>query len=255
MSKPLFDLAGTVSVVTGGGRGIGRAIAEGLAAQGSRVVICGRTRDTLQGMVAECQSNGVDVSFVVADVSDEKAVQELKATVLESHGRIDVLVNNAGINPYYESAEDTTLEQWHDIINVNLTGVYLCSRMIGVEMLRQGKGSIINISSIAGRVGLPKSAAYCAAKGGVEMMSRSMALDWAKRGVRVNTVAPGYVSTDLTQGLAAHPILSERLKVNTPLGRFGEACEVVGAVIFLASDASGFVTGQTIGVDGGWTAG
>lgn len=251
---PLFDLTGTVSVVTGGGRGIGRAIAEGMAAQGASVVICGRTKATLQDTARQCQANGADVSFVVTDVSDEKAVQELKATVLSSHGRIDVLVNNAGINPHYDSAEHTTLEQWQDIIDINLTGVYLCSRMFGAEMLRQGKGSIINITSIAGRVGLPKSAAYCAAKGGVEMMSRSMALDWATRGVRVNTVAPGYVSTDLTQGLAAHPVLSERLKLKTPMGRFGNSCEIVGAVIYLASDASGFVTGQTIGVDGGWTA-
>jgi len=251
---PLFDLTGTVCVVTGGGRGIGRALAEGMATQGARVVICGRTRATLMDTVEQCQANGADVSFVVADVSDERAVEELKATVLESHGRIDVLVNNAGINPYYDSAENTTLAQWQDIINVNLTGVYLCSRTIGTDMLRQGRGSIINITSIAGRVGLPKSAAYCAAKGGVEMMSRSMALDWATRGVRVNTVAPGYVSSDLTQGLEAHPVLSERLKANTPLGRFGKACEIVGAVIYLASDASGFVTGQTIGVDGGWTA-
>lgn len=249
-----FDLFGLIALVTGGGRGIGRGIAEALARYGAYVIICGRTESTLESCMGGILSNGGSGEYIIADVAKAQDVQTLRDQIKARHSRLDVLVNNAGINPYYEVPEKTSLQHWQEIIDVNLTGVFLCCRLLGEIMLAQKSGSIINISSIAGRVGLPKTLAYCAAKGGVEMMSRSLALDWAAHNIRVNTVAPGYVDTDLTQGLAVHPILFERLRSNTPLGRFANVNEIVGAVVYLASSASSYVTGQTIGVDGGWTA-
>lgn len=252
--KANFDLTGKVALVTGGGRGIGQAIAEALAAHGAYTIVCGRTASTLEACVDSIQANGDKAEYAVADVSREQDIESLRDRVLQQHQRIDVLVNNAGINPYYEAPEKTSLRHWQQIIDVNLTGVFLCCRLFGEIMLKQQSGSIINISSIAGHVGLSRTLAYCAAKGGVEMMTRSLALDWAVHNVRVNTVAPAYVETDLTRGLAQNPTLAEMLTAKTPLGRLAQADEIPGAVVFLASSAAAYVTGSTIRVDGGWTA-
>ncbi len=165
-----------------------------------------------------------------------------------------MLVNNAGINAIYKPLETTTLDEWNEIIGVNLTGVFLCTRAFGRTMLEAGRGSIINITSIGGRVGLARTGPYCASKGGVELLTKSVSIDWAKKGVRVNAVSPAYIETDLTSGLRDHPVLADRLTARTPMGRFAVPDEIGGAVLFLASDASSYVTGQTIGVDGGWTA-
>jgi NAD(P)-dependent dehydrogenase (short-subunit alcohol dehydrogenase family) len=250
----LFRLDGLVAVVTGGGRGLGRAIASALATFGATVVIAGRDEATLAAAQAELRSIDPRCACYPVDVADEKSVAALEVWVADAFERIDVLVNNAGINPFYKPPEHTTLAEWQQIIEVNLTGVFLCCRTFGSRMLDQQSGSIVNITSIAGHVGLAKTTAYCAAKGGVELMTRSLALDWAHKGIRVNAVAPGYFETDLTAGLRGHAILSERVSRKTPLGRFGHSSEVTGAVIFLASPASSYVTGQSIVVDGGWTA-
>lgn len=250
----MFDLSGRVCVVTGGGRGIGKAIATALAAQGATVVITGRTQATLDAAAEEIGRSGATVDAIAADVASEDDVARLARIVEERHGGARVLVNNAGVNAIYKKAEDTTLSEWNEIIATNLTGVFLTCRAFGRSMLAAGSGSIVTISSIGGRVGLAKTAPYCASKGGVELLTRSLAIDWAPRGVRVNTVAPAYVKTDLTAGLAAHPVLGERIVQRTPMHRFGQPDEIAGAVVFLASDASLYVTGQTIGVDGGWTA-
>jgi NAD(P)-dependent dehydrogenase (short-subunit alcohol dehydrogenase family) len=246
-----FDLTGKVAVVTGAGRGIGRAIAEGLARHGARVVLTGRTEATLAEAAAAI---GKAASVHVADIAREPDVLALRDAVLARGWRIDVLVNNAGINPIFRGIERVSLEDWQSIIDINLTGTFLCCKHLGGAMVEQGAGSIINISSVAGHVGLLRSVPYCASKGGVEMLTRALALDWAKRGVRVNTLAPGWVDTDLTHGLLEHDTHGRRLLDHTPMGRFATPGDMVGAAVFLASDASAYMTGQSLLIDGGWTA-
>ncbi|WP_187972570.1 SDR family NAD(P)-dependent oxidoreductase [Aquibium microcysteis] len=252
-SRSMFDLGGRVCVVTGGGRGIGRSIALALAAHGGTVVVTGRSEDTLRAVAADIRTAGGAAEWLVADMQDEAQVVGLAETIAARHGPAAVLVNNAGVNAIYKGAEKTTLEEWNTIIGTNLTGVFLTCREFGRQMLAAGSGSIVNISSIGGRTGLARTAAYCASKGGVELLTKSLAIDWAPRGVRINCVAPAYVETDLTQGLAEHPVLGAKIMDRTPMGRFGRTDEIAGAVVFLASDASTYLTGESIAVDGGWT--
>lgn len=248
------DLADKVVIITGGGRGLGRSIADGFSMQGATVILVGRSFEQLNNAVSEIREAGGKAAAFPADIADEDSVSALCKSVHETFGRIDVLVNNAGINPWYKSAEKTTLQEWRQIIDVNLTGVFLTCKHVGQIMLDAGQGSIINITSVAGRVGLAKTTAYCAAKGGVEMLTRQLALEWAPKGIRVNAVAPGYFATDLTEGLRTHPVLGRRVLDRTPLGRFGDPEEIVGASLFLASSAAAYVTGHSLAVDGGWTA-
>lgn len=251
----LFRLDGKVAVVTGGGRGLGLAITRGLVAHGATVVIGGRDRERLAAAARDLNLERLNGGTHVLDVAREESVAAMVAWVLGTFGRVDVLVNNAGINPHYRAPEDTSLTEWREIVDVNLTGVFLCCREFGRPMVAQGSGSIINVSSVAGHTGMAKTTAYCAAKGGVELMTRSLAIDWATKGLRVNALAPGYFETDLTAGVREHPILRERLLSKTPMGRFGAPRELAGAAVFLASDASSYVTGQSLLVDGGWVAG
>jgi len=244
-----FDLGGKICIVTGAGRGIGRGIADSLARHGATVVLTGRTAATLTDAAAAI---GAAASTQVADVARETDVIVLRDAVLARHGRIDVLVNNAGINPVWRGIEKISLADWQAIIDINLTGTFLCCKYLGGAM-QQG-GSIINVSSIAGRVGLTRSVPYCASKGGVELLTKALALDWASRGVRVNCLAPGYVDTDLTHGVLSHEVHGKPFLAHIPMGRFGTTNEMGGAVVFLASDASTYMTGQSLVVDGGWTA-
>jgi gluconate 5-dehydrogenase len=245
-----FDLGGRIALVTGGGKGIGRAIAEGLADHGAQVILCGRNEERLRAAAADI---GRGASFQQADVSDEAQVAGLADWVRERHGKLDVLVNNAGIDPHYGRPEQTSAAAWRQVIDVNLTGVFHCCRSLGALMLGKG-GAIVNISSIAGQIALRRQVPYCASKGGVEQLTKALALDWAEEGIRVNAIAYGFIETDMTQGITSHPHLGPKLKARTPLGRFGELSEVAGAAIFLASPAASYVTGHTICVDGGWTA-
>jgi NAD(P)-dependent dehydrogenase (short-subunit alcohol dehydrogenase family) len=243
-----FDLTGKVCIVTGAGRGIGRGMAEGLARHGATVVLTGRTRATLEETAAAI---GDQAWVHPADVSKEADIIALRDAVLARFGRIDVLVNNAGVNPILKTIEKTTLEDWNHIIDVNLTGLFLCCKHLGGAI---GKGgSVINVSSIAGHGGLLRSTPYCASKGGVELFTKALALDWAQRGVRVNALAPGWVDTDLTHGFLGHDVHGTRSLERTPLGRFGTPRDMAGGVIFLASDASAFITGHSLVIDGGWT--
>jgi gluconate 5-dehydrogenase len=245
-----FDLGGKVCIVTGAGRGIGRGMAEGLAQHGANVVLTGRTLATLEEAAAAIG----DRAFIhTADVSKEAEVIALRDAILARFGKIDVLVNNAGVNAIFKGIERTSLEEWQTIIDVNLTGVFLCCKYIGGAM-GQG-GSVINVSSVAGHSGLLRSVPYCASKGGVEMLTKALALDWATKGVRVNTLAPGWVDTDLTHGLLEHDVHGQRLRARTPMGRFAAPDDMAGGVVFLASDASSYMTGQSLVIDGGWTAG
>lgn len=243
-----FDLTGKVCVVTGAGRGIGRGIADSLARHGATVVLVGRTAATLAEAAAAI---GPAASTQVADVGREDAVLALRDAVLARHGRIDVLVNNAGINPVWRGIEKTSLAEWQTIIDTNLTGTFLCCKYLGGAM--GPGGSVINVSSIAGHVGLVRSVPYCASKGGVELLTKALALDWAKRGVRVNCLAPGYVDTDLTHAVLTHEVHGKSFIDHIPMGRFGTPREMGGAVVFLAADVSAYMTGQSLLVDGGWT--
>jgi NAD(P)-dependent dehydrogenase (short-subunit alcohol dehydrogenase family) len=245
----VFDLTGKVCVVTGAGRGIGRGMAQGLAQHGASVVLTGRTRATLEEAAA---SIGDRATVHTADVSIETEVLALRDAVLQRFGRIDVLVNNAGVNPIFKGIERTSFDEWRTIIDINLSGVFLCCKHVG-GAIGEG-GSVINVSSVAGHGGLPRSVPYCASKGGVELLTKALALDWAKRKVRVNTLAPGWVDTDLTHGLLEHDVHGRRLLERTPLGRFATPTDMVGGVVFLASDASAFMTGQSLVIDGGWGA-
>jgi NAD(P)-dependent dehydrogenase (short-subunit alcohol dehydrogenase family) len=249
VTAPRFLLEGQVALVTGAGRGLGRAIALGLASAGSDLVLAARSVDQLEAVATEVRALGRDARAVPTDVSDGASVESLFAGLT----RLDVLVNNAGISPYYRRAEQLADAEWRDVLDVNLTGTFMCCRAAAAR-LAETKGRIVNLVSIGARVGLPRLAAYCAAKAGVEALTRVLALEWAERGVRVNALGPGYLITNMTEGLRGTPHLNEMLIGATPLGRLGAPDEVVGAALFLASDASSYVTGQTIYVDGGWTA-
>ncbi len=249
MSAMDFDLTGKVCIVTGGGRGIGRGMAEGLYRHGATVVLTGRTLSVLEEAAA---AMGERAYGIACDVSKEAEVLALRDAVVARSGKIDVLVNNAGVNPIFKTIERTSLEEWQNIIDINLTGIFLCCKYLG-GAIGEG-GSVINVSSVAGHAGLPRSVPYCGSKGGVEMMTKALALDWAKKGVRVNTLAPGWVDTDLTHGLLEHDVHGKRLLDRTPLGRFARPIDMAGGVVFLASDASAFMTGQSLVIDGGWTA-
>lgn len=225
-------------------------MALGLARHGAKIVLCGRTAATLDVLAAEIP----DSLAITVDVSKEAEVLALRDQALAHFGRIDILINNAGVNPIYAGIERTSLAEWQQIIDVNLTGVFLCCKHIGTVMAEAGRGSIITISSVAGHVGLRRSVPYCASKGGSELLTKALALDWAPKGVRVNCIAPGYFETDLTSGMRANEKMNAGVVSMTPLGRIGTDPDIVGAAVFLASDASAYVTGQSLLVDGGYTA-
>ncbi len=251
MTPALFDLSNKVAVVTGGGRGIGLAIAEGLADCGATVLICGRNAEVLEQ--ARSVLGGCAATAIV-DVADESSVESLRDQVLGQYGRLDILVNNAGIDPHYGPLESTGTAEWENILNTNLNGVFYGCKYLGGLMIPAKGGSIINISSVAGQVGLKRQVPYCASKGGVEQLTRALALDWAEHGIRVNAIGYGFIRTELTAAMTGHAHIAPRLLARTPLGRFGEVSEVAGAAVFLASPSASYVTGHTLMVDGGWTA-
>lgn len=251
MIPSYFDLTDQVALVTGGGRGIGFAIAQGLANCGAKVVICGRNASVLDQARAAI---GGRATTAIVDVSDESAVIALRDSIRQQFGRLDILVNNAGIDPHYAPLERTDTADWEKVLNTNLNGVFYCCKHLGGLMIPAKSGAIINISSVAGQVALKRQIPYCASKGGVEQLTRALAIDWAEHGIRVNAIGYGFIKTDLTSGMTEHSHIAPKLLARTPLGRFGELSEVAGAAIFLASPSASYVTGHTLMVDGGWTA-
>jgi NAD(P)-dependent dehydrogenase (short-subunit alcohol dehydrogenase family) len=251
---PGGDLGQKVAWVTGAGRGLGRAIARGLAAAGARLVLTSRSEAELQQVRSELQeTHTTEVLIEPGSVVSAAEVRAIVDRSMRHFGRLDVLVHCAGISPIFKPSERVEDEEWSEIIDTNLTGTFYCCREAGRVMLRQGGGSIIAISSVHGSVGMERLAAYAASKGGVEMLMRTLALEWAHHGVRVNTLAPGYFRTSMSEPLLTSR-WEERIRAAVPMGRFGDCEEVVGAALFLASDASAYVTGTTLFVDGGWTA-
>ena len=254
MSASHFALADKIAVVTGASRGIGRAIALAFAEAGADLVIASRTKTTLEKVAQEISCLGQRTLVVVCDVSQALDVDEMRKRVIEEFGRIDILVNNAGISPVYTRAQKHKEEEWDRILDVNLKGAFLCSRILGQEMIERKKGAIVNIASVGSVVALPRLVAYCASKAGIAEMSRVLAVEWAPYNIRVNAIGPGYIETDMTAGLRKKPALYESLIRQTPMGRLGKPEEVASVAVFLASDAASYITGQTIFVDGGWLA-
>ncbi|MFC7236216.1 SDR family NAD(P)-dependent oxidoreductase [Halosegnis marinus] len=249
-----FDLTGRTAVVTGGSRGIGRAIAHGLAEAGADVAPLSRSREDVATVAAEVEERGRDSTVATCDVTEADDVREAFDAVRDALGPIDVVVNNAGVNPdgALGRPEDVSDDDFGFVEDVNLGGAFTCAR-VAAEDLHERGGSVVNVASVGGLVGLPRQHPYVASKHGLVGLTKSMALDWAPD-VRVNCVAPGYVVTDLTEDLAENETLAASIRERTPLDRFAEPEEIAGPVVFLASDAASYVTGTTLVADGGWTA-
>jgi len=242
-----------VALVTGGTRGLGEAAAMALAKAGADVAVCGRSRNDLKRVAANIGGLGREAEGFRLDVTSNDAIREGVDQVLARFGKVDILVNNAGIN-HRAAVLDFPEEQWDRVIDTNLKGYFLVTKAVAPQMLGRGYGKVINISSILGTVALPNLAAYAASKGGVDQLTKVMALEWATEGVRVNAIGPAYFETELVAALRNDPERFNFIKERTPMGRFGHPSELEGIVIFLASRASDFITGQTMYIDGGWTA-
>jgi gluconate 5-dehydrogenase len=249
----LFSLQGRVAIVTGGSRGLGEEIAEGLAEAGARLVLCARRDEWLAPAVKEFRARGFTVEGALCDVSKAADVQAVVDQTVRTFGQVDILVNNAGIS-WGDEPETMPLEKWQKVIDVNLTGAFLFSQAAGREMLKRQSGRIINVASIAGlhaSVNGPHYVGYAASKAGLMGLTRELAGTWGRQGIRVNAIAPGFFPSRLTE--AVLPKAEASLKENCPIPRAGVAGELKGVAVFLASDASNYITGQAIVVDGGRT--
>lgn len=250
----LFDLTGRVAVVTGASSGLGVTFAEGLAAAGAGIVIAARRTDRLESLRKNLEARGSKALAVACDVSNEASVDGLVGATLERFGRVDVLVNNAGV-AHVKPALDEAPEDFKKVLDTNLVGAFTCAQRFGRVMVENGKGSIINIASILGFVGigLVPQASYTASKGGLVNLTRELATQWARLGVRVNAIAPGWFPSEMAADMVQTEDGQKFIRRRTPMGRAGSPEELLGVLLLLASDASSFMTGQTIAVDGGWT--
>jgi gluconate 5-dehydrogenase len=249
----LFSLQGRVAIVTGGSRGLGEEIAEGLAEAGAKLMLCARRDEWLAPAVKEFRARGFTVEGALCDVSKAADVQAVVDQTVRTFGQVDILVNNAGIS-WGDEPETMPLEKWQKVIDVNLTGAFLFSQAAGREMLKRQSGRIINVASIAGlhaSVNGPHYVGYAASKAGLMGLTRELAGTWGRQGIRVNAIAPGFFPSRLTE--AVLPKAEASLKENCPIPRAGVAGELKGVAVFLASDASNYITGQAIVVDGGRT--
>ncbi len=251
--KELFDLSGRVAIVTGGSRGLGREMAEGLAEVGASLMLCARREEWLTPTVEEMREAGFKVEGMLCDVVNQEQVQSVVDKTVDAFGKVDILINNAGIS-WGERPEKMPLDKWQKVIDINLTGAFLFAQAAGREMLKREYGRIINVASVSGlrsSADGPHYVGYAASKAGLLGLTRELAASWGRQGIRVNAIAPGFFHSRLAD--AAIEYAEPSIKARNPIARVGDAGELKGVAVFLASDASNYITGQTIVVDGGGT--
>jgi gluconate 5-dehydrogenase len=253
MNSFLFNLEGKTALITGSTRGIGNTLAQGFATEGSKVILNGRDKNTLKKVVTKLSEEGFQVFGSVFDIQDEESIQNQVKYIEKEFGNIDILINNAGIQ-IRSPLEDFSTEDWHKIINVNLTGAFLTSKAVVKGMIKRKSGKIINICSIQSELARPTIAPYTASKGGLKMLTQGMATDWGKHNIQINGIAPGYFKTELTKPLYEDKKFDAWLCSRVPANRWGDPSELIGAAIFLASKASDYINGHIIFVDGGLRA-
>ncbi|MCF8146151.1 MAG: SDR family oxidoreductase [Deltaproteobacteria bacterium] len=253
MPSDIFDLNNKVAMVTGSTRGLGEVSAMALAKAGADVAVCGRNTGDLERVSGVIRELGRNSAGFVLDVTSKQSVHDGVDRILKHFGRVDILVNNAGLNHRVPALEYSE-EAWDLVLTTNLKGYFLVAQAVAPQMLERGYGKVINMSSILGKIGLPNQLAYASAKGGVDQMTKVMAIEWAKQGVRVNAIGPTYFETEMVTQIRNDPERFTFINERTPMGRWGYLPELEGIVIFLAAPASDFITGQTIYIDGGWTA-
>lgn len=251
---PDLRLDGKVAWITGASQGVGKSLAMAMAGAGAELLLTARNADALKDVAATIRKAGGVAQVVPGSVTEPDDVTATVDAVQRIWGRLDILVNNAGIGASWKRIERVDDEEWQRILGVNLTGPFLCCRAARPLLERSGAASVVNVSSIHGHVGGHRIASYAASKGGLELFTRSLALEWAPKRIRVNALAPGYLNTEMTEGLREHEHLAPRLLERIPMARFGEPQEIAAAALFLASPASSYVTGATLLADGGWTA-
>lgn len=247
-------LDGKIGIVTGASRGLGKSMAMGLAEAGADLAIISRGMPDLIEVAKEIEKLDRKVLPISADVSDLKQANDMVEKVLAEFGKIDILVNNAGTTVRMK-VEDFTEEAWDKVMAVNLKGAFFCAQAVGKVMIKQMSGKIINTASLLSAIGVPNAVAYAATKGGIAQITKCMAVEWAKYNINVNAIAPGYFRTPLTKPLQDDPVRSAQILSRIPMQRWGDPDDLKGIVVFLASEASNYVTGQVIFVDGGWMAG
>lgn len=251
ITESLFNLHGRTALVTGAAGGLGRQISIALSQNGANVVLADiespiETQETIRKEKGNCVA-------VQTDVTDEDQIQDMAQTALDAYGKIDILINNAGISQLsYTPTQDLSADEWDRVLGVNLKGTFLCCKHLGKSMIENGHGSIINIASTAGFTGISRAPAYCASKSGVIALTKSLAVEWAQYDIRVNAIAPHYLETDLTRNIRESQKVFNAIVRQIPMKRLGKPTEIVGCLLYLASDASTFTTGSVIPVDGGY---
>jgi len=253
MPLQIFDLTDKVAMVTGSTRGLGEVAAKALAKAGADIAVCGRNTGDLQRVSRAIRALGRRSEGFVLDVTSRESVHGGVDRILKHFGKVDILVNNAGLN-HRVAVLDFPEEAWDLILTTNLKGYFLVAQAVAPQMVERGYGKVINMSSILGKIALPHQVAYASAKGGVDQMTKVMAVEWARHGVRVNAIGPTYFETEMVKQIRDDPERFHFINQRTPMGRWGYLPELEGIVIFLAAPASDFITGQTLYIDGGWTA-